>query len=131
MKKFIYISLLTVYSLLSVGFTLATHFCKGKVSNVSVFHNLNEDKQSCSCESGCCSKCDTECCKDELKTIKIEDFHTSEKSFETKRINSIEYILTDSFQIGFELLYEFQFVSKSPPIFKELPAFILNNSLLI
>ena len=74
MKKIIFISSLTVYLSLTVGFSVVHHFCGDYLINVSV----NSADTYGEPESCCPGRCDDCCCKNEIKTIKLDDYQLSQ-----------------------------------------------------
>ena len=78
MRKFLSISLLCLYLLASAGISITAHYCGGNLASLALF-----EKTSCCCEDEEEGKDD--CCKNEVKTIKISDdqlkIETSKKVF--------------------------------------------------
>lgn len=73
MKKFIAIILAVLYMGSSTGATIHLHYCMGKL----VEQGLWQKEDGCTrCDSEKeSSACADDCCKDELKTIKLEKDH--------------------------------------------------------
>ena len=67
MRKFLSILLLSIYMIASIGFTINAHYCEGNLASLGLFENV-----SCCCDEAESGKAD-DCCKDEIKTIKISD----------------------------------------------------------
>lgn len=67
MRKLLSITMLFLYLLASIGFTVKAHYCGGDLASLSLFK-----KVSCCCEEVSQKKKD-DCCKNEIKTIKIAD----------------------------------------------------------
>jgi len=73
MKKF-FISMIAVFYLaVTSGMVMNIHYCMGKISSISFSHDKDHD-------DGACSKCgmsktENHCCKDDVKTVKLNDFH--------------------------------------------------------
>ncbi len=76
MKRFLSITLLSIYLLFSAGVVVSLHYCGGSLAALKLFV-----KASCCCddeESGA----NDDCCKDEIKTIKIADDQHKEEQIQ-------------------------------------------------
>jgi len=82
-KKFFYISFIIIYSLTTIGITLNAHFCGGKVKNITLYSQANQDKDCCDTTTNC----KTTCCSDRTIIIKIIDHPTETPKF---KFNSFE-----------------------------------------
>ena len=67
MRKILSIILLSLYLVSSIGVTINAHYCGGNLASLALF-----EKVSCCCDEEEAEK-PTDCCKDEIKTIKISD----------------------------------------------------------
>ncbi len=67
MKRFLSILLLNLYLLFSGGLVVSLHYCGGSLANAGIF-----TEPSCCCDDEASGKPD-DCCKDEVKTVKITD----------------------------------------------------------
>ena len=79
MRKILAILLLSLYLLSSIGFTVNAHYCGGDLAAVALFDNA-----SCCCDDQ--GKAD-DCCKNEIKTIKISDDQLKAE-FQIKKISN-------------------------------------------
>jgi len=66
-KRFLSILLLNLYLLFSGGLVVSLHYCGGSLANAGIF-----TEPSCCCDDETTGKPD-DCCKDEVKTVKITD----------------------------------------------------------
>ena len=67
MKRVLSTILAFCYLAATIGATITTHYCMGKSFAVDLSHNVKCGK--------CGMKTDKSCCKDEFKTVKIQDDH--------------------------------------------------------
>lgn len=67
MRKILSIILLSLYLVSSIGVTINAHYCGGNLASLALF-----EKVSCCCDEEEAEK-PIDCCKDEIKTIKISD----------------------------------------------------------
>lgn len=70
MKKIFTISIVLLYLVVSSGLTLELHHCMGRISDVSVLPSSVEKCGKCGMKKGT-----NECCKNELKFVKLQDAH--------------------------------------------------------
>lgn len=66
MKKAISIVFIFIFLFSSSGFSITTHYCKGKLQSVNILFG----KKGCSCGKKKMSK---DCCKDKTNIVKISD----------------------------------------------------------
>ena len=67
MKRLLTFILASCYLCATIGATITTHYCMGKLYAVDLSHHTNCGK--------CGMKTDKSCCKDESRTFKIQDDH--------------------------------------------------------
>ena len=70
MKKVLAIFIAVLYLAVSSGIALEIHHCMGKVMDFSLVHSGSYKCGKCGMPKG-----SNECCKDELKFVKLQDFH--------------------------------------------------------
>ena len=70
MKKIFAIFISVLYLAVSSGLALEIHHCMGKISDFSLVHSSKPKCGKCGMPKG-----SNECCKDELKFVKLQDFH--------------------------------------------------------
>jgi hypothetical protein len=121
----LYISFLSVYLLLSIGFSIAHHLCGDFVIDISVNSTNKEEPDNC-----CGEPCTDDCCKTEFKTIKIDDFQFGETKWE---LNSYDINFVFPVDTPDQILSEVNLVrtdklNNSPPGNK---TYLLNNTFLI
>lgn len=68
MKKILAISLLSLYLVSAIGFTISLHYCGGDLASLAIFN-----KASCCCDEQKEIKKKDDCCKNEYKSFKIKD----------------------------------------------------------
>jgi hypothetical protein len=70
LKRFFSISLLSIYLFFSLGLVVSLHYCSGSLASLNLF-----EKASCCCanEKEIKKTSKDDCCKDEIKTVKIVD----------------------------------------------------------
>lgn len=132
LKRFFSISLLSIYLFFSLGLVVSLHYCSGNLASLNLF-----DKASCCCdEEKETSKSATEdCCKDEIKTVKISDEQLQSKI--AFQFSGLDAMLLKP--ISFSTVFQFQqpksifFKSTIPrppddlfliPIYKKVHSFI-------
>ncbi len=80
MKRFLSILLVSIYLFFSLGLVITVHYCSGNLASLNLFK-----KSSCCCdeEKETTKSIAKDCCKDEIKTVKISDEQLqSKKSFQ-------------------------------------------------
>ena len=70
MKKVFAIFIAVLYLAVSSGIALEIHHCMGKILDFSLVHSGGHKCGKCGMPKG-----SNECCKDELKFVKLQDFH--------------------------------------------------------
>lgn len=69
MKKPISIFLILVYTFLTIGISVSKHFCGEYLAGVAVF---SSEKKTCKCSLFTKKGEKSNCCKDEVKIVKLE-----------------------------------------------------------
>jgi hypothetical protein len=69
MKKTTTIFFLFIYFILTVGMTVSTHFCGGKITSVQVLPFIPKE-DACGCDD---ATTPGDCCKTEIKTVQLND----------------------------------------------------------
>ncbi len=72
MKKFALISLIAIYALATMGFSLKQFYCCGKLSTVSVGFS-NADNKKCNSENSNNDRC----CRNKFQYLKVRDNHVT------------------------------------------------------
>jgi hypothetical protein len=128
MRKIVSISLLSLYLLASVGLTLTVHYCGGDLASLTLF-----DKINCCCDEK--GKADN-CCKNEIKTIKISDdqIKTEQQSklIISNELNPALYGPMHNFVAQFISSHSFKAtpLSKPPERFHIVPSYKRNHCFL-
>jgi hypothetical protein len=88
MLKKVLISIIAVfYLVVTTGLVMNIHYCMGKISSVTFSHEKDHDDGTCS-KCGM-SKTGNHCCKDDVKTVKLNDSHqASAFAFELASISA-------------------------------------------
>ncbi|MCF8259878.1 MAG: hypothetical protein K9J12_03835 [Melioribacteraceae bacterium] len=73
MKNFSKIFLISWYIFLTMGFSIATHFCGGIVNDVKLISVVDSSEPE-----NCCGENST-CCLTEIETIKLTDVHQTQQ----------------------------------------------------
>ncbi len=130
MRKFLSISCLFLYLISSLGLTLKAHYCGGDLASLSFFN-----KENCCCEENRNGRPDN-CCKDEIKTIKILDDQLKDEQTQKQFISydaSDRLNSSSSFNLAHIFFYESVQASalpKAPDRTNILPAYKRNHSFL-
>ncbi len=131
MKKFLSISLLMIYLTFSAGIVISMHYCGGNLAALKLFV-----KASCCCDDEKATSND-DCCKDEIKTVKISDDQNIHKSITFNPKSNLDLSILPK-----PLFYSFQKVQFSTSIISNqqlprppdrvclIPAYKLNHSFL-
>ena len=96
MKKSFIILFASFYLMLASGLSISLHYCGGKLKDISLFNNSNED--------GCCGskKKSKGCCNNKSVFIKVKDNHFAHTNI--KVFNSpVKLIPTPVFNKLFEI----------------------------
>lgn len=72
MKRILTSIIAIVYFVISSGLVMSIHYCMGKVSSVALSHNTSE---TCGCGMSLKETSGKDCCKTEIKMVKLEDNH--------------------------------------------------------
>ncbi len=127
MKKTTTTLFLFIYFVLTVGMTVATHFCGGKIVSVQVLPIVPKENP-CGCDDATTSN---SCCKTEIKSLQLNDeqiaVHADQQSSPQTDVNlwadkSIEELFSS---ISVHIVLP----TNSPP--DSPPSYILHCSLLI
>lgn len=100
MKRFLSISFLSIYLFFSLGLVVSLHYCSGNLASLNLF-----EKASCCCDAKEIKKTSKDdCCKDEVKTVKISDEQIASKfafdftSFAMMAVKPMEIATSIQFQ---------------------------------
>jgi hypothetical protein len=127
MKKTTTIFFLFIYFILTVGMTVSTHFCGGKITSVQVLPFIPKE-DTCGCDD---TTTTDDCCKTEIKTVHLNDDQITVQSEQPSSPQTDIALWADA---SFEALYSSNFFhtivpASSPP---ESPlSYILHCALLI
>lgn len=111
MRRFIAISLALLMLAISLKVSVDFHYCSGKLAQYKIL--IGSGKASCgmeepynNCKTNSLSFDKSTCCKDELKQIKIDNFHSVDHFSITtlEFIPVIDQINNPSFFKGFEVV---------------------------
>ncbi len=92
-----YILFTFLYLFLTAGLSITYHFCGGEVNSISL-SRTPDDEDPCGdqchtdLEKSCCPESH---CKDEIKTIKLDDLHTFEAKFKQLLFSENSIIVSD------------------------------------
>ncbi len=124
MKKFTIISLICVYALATMGFTLKEFYCCGKFRSVSLSLAASENNK---CEKG--SSDNDRCCKNKFQYFKVKDNHVS----------AAQVILPAQFSAVLDIYYpafqdiasctqdaKFTYQSHAPPLYNGVRVYLSN-----
>ena len=132
MKRFLSISLLMIYLTFSAGIVISMHYCGGDLASLKLFA-----KASCCCDDDEKLPTKDDCCKDEIKTIKISDDQNIHKSisYVVKEIQDLAVLPTPcsfSFQhvVYTTTIISNQQLPRPPDRVCLIPAYKLNHSFL-
>jgi hypothetical protein len=127
LKKTTTIFFLLIYCVLTVGMTVSTHFCGGKVTSVQVLPFFHKE-DACGCDD---TAIPDGCCKTEINTVQLNDEQIAVKAEQPSSYHTDLVIWADA---SFEMLYASNALitiipTSSPP---ESPRpYILHCTLLI
>lgn len=128
MKKLAAISLILIYALATMGFSLKEFYCCGKLKTISVTL-ANEGKSDSKKDSG-----SDHCCKNKYQYFKVKDNHVSAAhiSFTAKHFISLHLNWTPLRDIAFpSQRISFDYRSNAPPLHGDVPIYISNCVFLI
>lgn len=100
LKRFLSIGLLSLYLVFSTGLVISLHYCEGNLADLKLF-----TKASCCCddEEQAIPPAD-DCCKNEVKPIKITD-----EQFKNSQTDWIHKLVIDcSNELGFDYIIPLQ-----------------------
>lgn len=129
MKKLISILLLSFYLIGSLGLPITVHYCGGIAVAVAV-----NDKPDCCCDNE--EEQASDCCKDELKYVKIdnEQLKSEIELFKTKIYS--DHFIPHTFEYGFSKITYDNLEKKSTIAFGKkdnrstVPLYLLNSSFI-
>lgn len=123
MKKITAILLLSLYSLSSLGLSLKSFYCCGKLESVTV--SITQDGQkTCANDDGM-----SDCCKTEYQFFKVKDNHVAGDVVSAPVLHDTNlHLFASSFQV---INYRSQEVfsanlSNAPPLIHAVPDYIFN-----
>jgi hypothetical protein len=113
MKSFLTILLLSFYTLSSVGASVSTHYCMGKV-------------RKCQCNKAQEVSNKVHCCKDTIKFVKAQDVHAPQFAPDQKKqshstsVELLNYGITEDHFSANLFSYRKRYIIRSsdPPIYK-------------
>ncbi len=124
MKKLAVISLICIYALATMGFSLKQFYCCGKLSSVSVGIISSESKK-CNTEN----KNDDRCCKNKFRYFKVKDNHvtSSDINIPLKHFTHVDFFTPSLHNIIFESRQAGDvYRSNAPPLYFGIPVYISN-----
>lgn len=129
MKRITIILLLICYLIPSIGLSVTTHYCGGKLASISI---LNIKSPTCRCGKKPMKK---GCCKDKATILKIKDTQQFSKQVSLSASKTFTFqplysVLTDlnSSITTYKLNIPF---AHPPPLQKSEPLYLLNRVFLI
>lgn len=128
MKKLAAISLICIYALATMGFSLKEFYCCGKLKTISVTL-ANDEKSGCKGDNK-----NDHCCKNKFQYFKVKDDHVSVAhiSFAAKHFTSLHLNWTPLREITFpSQRISFDYRSNAPPLHGDIPIYISNCVFLI
>ena len=113
MKSLLTLLLLIFYTLSSVGASVSTHYCMGKV-------------RKCQCSKAKEASNKVHCCKDTVKFVKVQDVHAPQFAPDQKKqshstsIELLNYAITENNFSANTSFYRKRYIIRSsdPPIYK-------------
>ncbi len=123
MKKFTAILLLSLYSLSSLGLSLKSFYCCGKLKSVTVTITQDQQKE--------CSNSDgkSDCCKTKFQIFKVKDNHVAGDVINAPLLNFLYLHLFPSSYRIMECPYHEHLLthqSNAPPVPYSVPGYIFN-----
>lgn len=130
MRRITVILLVLLYLVPSIGVTVSTHYCGGRVTSVSI--KFLDNRHKCPCGS---KKMKKGCCKDEASYFKLSDEQqkTQKLSCAFVKINDHQPPVSNQLSLFYEtplLLQPFNHTTHPPDIFKP-PLYIRHCVFLI
>ena len=128
MKKLLIILFATFYLMLTSGLNISLHYCGGKLKEVSLFSNGNED--------GCCGtkKKSKGCCKEKTAFIKVKDNHfggNNVKIFNSPIKSIPPPVFNQLFEIQKADIAYTVLNYHAPPVLYDNPLYLKNRVLII
>ena len=129
MKRVTVILLLFCYLIPSIGLSVTTHYCGGKLASISFLFSNNH---KCKCGKKAMKK---NCCQDKTTTFKIDDTQNSSKRISLALFKNYNF-LSPAFavySINFSQADVERHIAflRPPPLQKDRPIFLLNRVFLI
>ena len=123
MKKFTAILLLSLYSLSSLGLSLKSFYCCGKLKSVTVTITQDQQKQ--------CSNGDekSDCCKTKFQIFKVKDNHVAGDIINAPSLSFLYlHLFTSSYKVMDYSYHEILLTNQSnaPPTLHAVPGYIFN-----
>lgn len=131
MKKFLSITLLTLYLVASIGITITMHYCGDNLASLAI-----SEKVSCCCEKEIAPTKKDDCCKNDFKQIKIKDeqikaeFQVLEKAPQQLPIFVAHFYSFEKNNFTKLAKYTHTNLPKPPNISNEIPVYKRNHSFL-
>lgn len=138
MKRILSLVIMVLYLLPALGMTVSTHYCSGKLADVSLFGS--KPKMSCSCGAITSNNkvhVKKKCCEQATYSLKLGSQQLKESTLTHKNLNSE---ILDEKQFRFNLIRNTVFVPVKvalsyspnlPPGRYKQPIYIQNDSFLI
>lgn len=123
MKKITVILLLSIYSISTLGLSLKSFYCCGKLESVTVSITQNE-QQKCANDDGT-----SDCCKTKYQFFKVKDNHFVADHVSSPVKHFVELnLFTSSFQVVNYPSEQINVANKSnaPPLIHGVPDYIFN-----
>lgn len=116
--------LLSIYSLSTLGLSLKSFYCCGKLKTVSI--TLSQDLQKK------CTKADNskDCCQTKYQVVKVKDTHVVADHVNSPVKNFIEInLFSSAFQTIHFLTQKdlIEYKNNAPPLIQGVPAYIFNR----
>jgi hypothetical protein len=121
-KKIIAISLFCIYSVSTLGLSLKSFYCCGKLKSVTV--SVTQDQQQKYAKNGM-----DDCCKTKYQFYKVKDNHVAADVVNTPVLHFFNlHLFTSPFEVihypSEEAYIAYQ--SNAPPLFHTVPDYIFN-----
>lgn len=128
MKKLAAISLICIYALATMGFSLKEFYCCGKLKTISITL-ANDEKSGCKGDSN-----NDHCCKNKFQYFKVKDNHVSAAhiNFTDKNFTALLPNCFSAWETAFpSQRISFDYRSNAPPLHGDVPIYISNCVFLI
>ncbi len=111
MKRLITLLLAVLYTFSSIGASVSTHYCMGKVRKCQCAKPKNNQKDHC--------------CKDTVKFVKSQDVHAAKWSPVQTKESPLEQIISTDFEIPYvvssnartKYIFEYPLLWSPPPLY--------------